>query len=131
MKLKILNLLLIIASLSGYLKWGKNNSLFLFEAEREILMQLLSGSKSAIHPFTLIPLLGQFLLFITLFQNRPSRGLTYTGIGCLSLLLLFMFFIGILAKDLKILVSTLPFIILAILTITAFRKDRKSLSANG
>ncbi len=117
MKEKLLNILLVVTSLIGYLEWGKDNKSFLFEAEFELLKKMLTDPKSAVHPFTLIPLLGQILLLITLFQKAPSGKLTYLGISCIVLLLVLMFFIGIIGLNLKILFSTLPFIVVGLITI--------------
>ncbi len=122
MKSKVLNLLLIITSLFGYLEWGKDNSSFLFQAEYEILNNLFNNPKSIIHPFILLPLFGQLLLMITVFQKIPSKILTITGIVCLGLLLGFMFFIGVLGLNLKILISTLPFLSTAIIVISSLKK---------
>ena len=124
MKEKILNLLLIISSLFGYLEWGKDNSSFLFQGEYELLKNMISNPKSAIHPFTLIPILGQILLFITLFKKTSNKKLTYLGISFIGLLLLFMFFIGVISVKYNILISTLPFIVLAVLTIINLRKSQ-------
>lgn len=130
MKVKILNLLIIVASLFGYLEWGSNNnSSFLYEGEFEVLHKLFTDPGAAIHPLTLIPLLGQVLLLITLFQSRPSKYLTYAGIACLGCLLCLMTFIGIIDMDFKILLSTLPFLICAVLVIREFRKQKKETPA--
>lgn len=114
MKQKFLNGLVIITSLFGYLEWGAGNSTFLFQAEWEVLRKLFSDPISAAHPFTLMPLMGQVLLLITLFQKEPSRLLTYIGIAGLSLLLLLMAFIGVISFNYKIFLSTIPFIVTAI-----------------
>ncbi len=124
-KTKILNILLIITSLFGYLEWGIDNKSFLFEGEYEVLSKLFKDPKSAAHPFTLIPLLGQILLLITLFQKKPDKMLTYAGIACLGILLGFMFCIGIVSLNFKILMSTLPFLTTVIYTILHFRKQKK------
>lgn len=123
-KIKILNALLIVTSLIGYLEWGTDNHSFLFQGEYEVLTNLFTHPESAAHPFTLFPLFGQILLFITLFQRKPSSTLTYIGIVCLGLLLGFMFFIGLLGWKIKILCSTLPFLIVAILDIRALRSQK-------
>src|SRR5690606_5654588 len=60
MKLKILNLLLLLSSLFGYLEWVGNNQSFLAEAEYEILKKLFTDPKSIIHPYILLPLLDKF-----------------------------------------------------------------------
>jgi hypothetical protein len=77
-----------------------------------VLSKIFTDPASVVHPFTLVPLMGQILLLITLFQKKPSRLLAFIGIGSIGILLLFMFFIGILSFNLKILASTIPFIVL-------------------
>ncbi|MBK6351846.1 MAG: hypothetical protein KA251_02255 [Saprospiraceae bacterium] len=122
MKSKILNLLLIVTSLFGYLEWGGNNSILLFQAEADIISKLFTDPTSVIHPFILLPLVGQILLLVSVFQNKPSHLLTYIGIACLALLLGFMFVIGILSLNYKIIFSTLPFLVVAGTAIFHYRK---------
>ena len=95
MKLKLLNAALIVTSVIAYLEWGQGNSMFLLSAEADIIKGLFTNPGSVIHPFTLIPLAGQLLLLATLFQKQPGRVLTYLGMGCIAILLLFIFAIGI------------------------------------
>ena len=101
----------------GYLEWGKDHKSFLFQAEVEILSKLLTAPTSAIHPFTMLPLMGQLVLLFTLFQKIPSKTLTFIGISAIGILLCFMFVIGIISLNFKILLSTLPFLIAGFLTI--------------
>lgn len=122
MKSKILNFLLILSSLFGYLEWGGGNHMFLFTAEKEIVTKLCIDPKSVIHPFILFPLIGQVLLMITLFQKKPSKTLTYIGMSMLGVLLLFMLFAGILGFNLKIICSTLPFLLFAVIAFFYIRK---------
>lgn len=126
-KAKIINALLILASLLGYLEWGKDNRVFLFQAEGEILMKLFRNPESVIHPLTLLPMLGQVLLLITLFQKSPGKIITFIGLACIGLLLVFMFAIGLMSWNVKILISTIPFLIVAFLS---FRYYRHSLPVN-
>lgn len=126
MKSKALNLLLIITSLIGYLEWGNNNSSFLFQAEYEVIKGLFSNMGSVAHPFTLIPLIGQILIFITLFQKEPSRTLSYIGMACLALLLGFMLLIGAFAMNFKIFISTIPFFLVVLLVVRNFKLKRNS-----
>ena len=123
MKAKILNALLIVTSLLGYLEWGGGNNILLFQGEADIILKLFTNPKSVAHPFILMPLLGQLLLLLTIFQKTPSRILTYIGIGSLGLLLGFMFIIGIISMNFKILLSTIPFLITAIYTVLYLRKN--------
>lgn len=117
MKQKILNAILIMTSLMGYLEWGTDSRTFLFQAEWEVLMKLFSDPLSTAHPLTTIPLIGQLILLATLFQKEPSRLLTLVGLAAISLLLLFIFLIGLLAFNWKITLSTIPFIVISIFTI--------------
>jgi len=126
-KTKILNTFLILTSLAGYLEWGKDNEIFLFQAEGEILIKLINDPGSVIHPFTLLPMFGQILLLITLFQKNPGKKMTYIGLTCIGLLLVFMFVIGLISLNVKILLSTIPFMITAFITI---RHHRRSQPAN-
>jgi uncharacterized protein YacL len=122
MKSKILNGLLIISSLLGYLEWSGGNHLFLLTGEAEIISKLFTDPMSVLHPFILLPILGQILLLITLFQEKPSKILTYVSIGGLGLLLAFMLLIGIMSVNFKIIISTIPFLVTAVLAIRHYRR---------
>ncbi|WP_353169912.1 hypothetical protein [Flavobacterium sp.] len=122
MKSKILNFLLIIFSLIGYLEWSGNNHTFLFEAEIEILSKLFV--KPVIHPFIILPIISQFLLLVTLFQKSASKKLTYISIFGLGLLVYFLLFVGLISLNYKIVISTIPFVLLTILTILYHKKQK-------
>ena len=116
-KSKLLNACLVLTSLVGYLEWGHGNHTFLLQAEGEVLSKLFHAPASALHPFTILPLAGQVLLVVTLFQKSPSRLLTWLGLLGLALLMILIFVIGLLTLNVKIAVSTLPFLITAVVTV--------------
>lgn len=124
MKTRILLALLIITSLMGYLAWGKDQHSFLAEVEWKIIRLTFSDPKSIIHPFVLIPMAGQLLLLISIFRQKPNMWLIYSGMGCIGLLLGFMLFIGILALNFYIILSTLPFLTCAALTIIELKRQK-------
>ncbi len=126
MKAKILNLLIVHASLLGYLEWGKNNKIFLLQAEVEIVSKLFNDPTSVIHPFTILPLAGQILLVTTLFQKSPNKILTFIGIGEIGVLLGLMFVIGLISLNFKILLSTIPFLVIGYLTIRHHLKTTRN-----
>ena len=126
MKNKILNLVLVLTSLIGYLEWSGGNNMFIYEIELDLLSKLIKDPLSVLHPFTILPLVGQILLIITLFQKTPSRILTYIGMGGIAILFLLMFAIGVMNEDFKILGSTLPFLITAIIVVIYNRRLRKA-----
>ncbi|HOZ51887.1 MAG TPA: hypothetical protein PLU17_08525 [Chitinophagaceae bacterium] len=120
MKLRILNLMILLSSFFGYLEWGKNQKLFLFQAEYDVFKKIFSDLNSVLHPLIILPLIAQLILLVTLFQKYPSIKLIWIGIIGLAILFLFMFFVGCISMNLKIVLSTLPFIILSLIFI--FRK---------
>lgn len=125
MKSKLLNLLLIVTSLIGYLEWGNNNSTFLFQAEADVISKMLTNPASVIHPLTILPMAGQLLLLITLFQKKPNNILTVAGIVGIGILLALMFVAGIIGLNIKIIFSVVPFLTIAFITIQHHRKLKK------
>ena len=121
---KLIIILLICTSLLGYLEWGGNNSMFLYQAIGEVFKKIFIDPASVLHPFIVLPLTGLMILLFTLLQKRPGRIWTYIGIGCIGLLLILMFVIGILSLNYKIIFSTMPF--LAMATYAIFRNREKT-----
>ena len=122
---KILSVCLLLTSLIGYLEWGKGNHNFLFQVEYSLFFSSIGTSESFLHPFILIPLIGQLILLFTVFQKMPSRILGIVGLVCLSLIMLFLFFIGLFASNIKIAISAVPFIITGIIFLRYNRKQNK------
>lgn len=110
-----------MSSLLGYLEWGTDKSTFLAEAELDIVLKLFTNPVSVVHPFVLLPMAGQIILIITLFQSTPNKILMYIGIGSIGILLFFMFVIGIISLNYKITISTIPFIFAVFFTIRNLR----------
>lgn len=121
-KSKLLNILLIFTSLFGYLEWGGDNHSFLFQAEGEVLSKIFTDPASVLHPLTVLPMIGQMLLLITLFQKNPGKILTYAGLAGLGILLSFILLVGALSLNFKIMLSAVPFLVLAVITILHYRK---------
>lgn len=130
-KSKILNALLILTSLAGYLEWSGDSRMFLFQAEGEVLSKLFTDPIAVLHPFTILPMAGQLLLLVTLFQKSPGKALTYSGIAALGILLVFMLAIGLMSMNLRIAGSTLPFIAVAMLTIRHYRSGNRNQPGTG
>lgn len=91
--------------------------MFLLQGELEIFRKLFTDPISALHPFVLIPLLGQILLLLTLFQKQPGRLLTWIGMAGIGLLLGFMFVIGAIGMHITVALSTIPFLVAAVWTL--------------
>jgi len=121
---KLLNLLLLITSLFGYLQWGGGHHAFIWQAERDIFLRGVGHTDAMLHPFVLLPLCGQLLLLFTLVQRVPGRLPTLIGLGCLSIIMLFLLFIGIIARSPAIAFSALPFVITGVLVLRGMRRRR-------
>ena len=109
----------------GYLEWSGNNHIFLYEAEAEILSKLFINPISVFHPLTILPIIGQLFLLITLFQKKPNKIIYLIGVSGLGLLLGFMFIVGLLTLNFKIIASTVPFISISIYTIIYYKKENQ------
>lgn len=112
-KQRMLNGALLISSLVGYLQWGDGQHAFLIQSEWEVLSKLLYDPMSAIHPFTIAPLVGQVVLLVTLFQKKPERLMTFVGMGSLAALLLFILFVGVWAGNIRMILSVIPFVFIS------------------
>lgn len=112
---RILNAVLFISFLIGYLEWGKGNRMFIFQAEAEVLKKAVTEPASVLHPLIILPFIGQGLILFTVFQKNPSRLFSLTGLGCLGLLMSLLFFIGIISQNIRILLSSIPFVVTALL----------------
>ena len=123
MKVRILNLIAIISSFLGYLEWGTNKTMFLFRAEYDVLSKLFIKPLEVIHPLTILPLLGQLLLLITIFQKQPRKIFTLIGISGIGLLYIILLLIGLIDLNWKIFFSTIPFLFISFIII----KERNTL----
>lgn len=121
MRHKILNISVVLTSLLGYLQWGGGNTMFLFQAEGEVLLKLFTKPAEVFHPLTILPMLGQLMLLITVFQEKPSKILTWSGIVALSSLLALMLVIGFMDMNPSIIVSVLPFFVLVFFVVKGLR----------
>lgn len=109
--IKFLTLGVIISSLFGYLEWGRGNHQFLFETEWLVIQKIGTDPLSVVHPFVLLPLIGQIILVVTLFIQKPDKRWIMGGIAFLALLLGFIALVGALALNYKIIVSVIPFFV--------------------
>jgi hypothetical protein len=125
LKIRVYALAVMCTSLIVYLEWGNNSRSFLIEGEIEFFRKLFTEPSSVLHPFTLIPLLGQILLIYSMIIPSVNRWYTYIGISCLAVLILFILFIGIMEGNAKMILSILPFLLFSTLSILHLRKIKK------
>lgn len=112
MRLRVLNILLLLASLLGYMEWGRGQHAFLFQAEYQLLAGK-AGNDAFAHPLVLLPMIGQLLLLYTIVQKAPSKRLTTIAISLLGILMFFVLLAGIFGQRWLMVLSVLPFILLS------------------
>lgn len=118
-------LLLVIFSLLGYLHWGKDQHMFLFQAEADILRSIFRQPENYLHPFILLPLFGQVLLLVAFLRPKMANWIQLTGMLCLALIIFMILFIGIIDPSWKMILSASPFTIIFVWHILAMIKDRR------
>lgn len=118
-KLKRLNAGLILSSMIGCMEWG-DQSEFLFQSEGQIIVKLFKDPISVIHPLVLLPLIGQVVLFINILRKKPNKWISISGNSMLSILLYFLFIIGLMSLNYRMILFNLPFVFISVLT---FRRD--------
>jgi hypothetical protein len=107
--LKKIILGLFISSFIGYLEWG-NQKTILGIIEYQLLFEKSFAQETFLHPFVIIPLMGQIALLFMFFAEHPrfwSVLLAASGVGLLFLMLLL---VGIISTNFKIIISTLPYL---------------------
>jgi len=79
-----------------------------------------------LHPLILLPLAAQIILIVLLFK-KPERILIYLSIGGIGLLMIMILLAGISSKNMKMVISTLPFILVALITLKEIKKEKQRL----
>lgn len=99
---------IFLSFLFCYLQWSGTSHGFIFQLEYEVLKESLNHPFKVLHPFTLIPFLGQFLMLLALFRKKSLVWLEWAGITCILLLPLMLLIIALLTKNVRIGASVLP-----------------------
>jgi hypothetical protein len=110
---------LLLSFLICYLEWGHNSS-FIAEEEYNFFVHHVTLS-SLVHPFILLPAIGQLLLLYSVFPKDPNPKLILTGMILLGLLAWFIFIISILSLNPKMLICSLPFTVISVLFIRRYK----------
>lgn len=118
---RLLNLGLLITFQFCYLEWP-NHSMYIFEAEKEIFTKTENWISNFTHPIILIGLVTQIVLLLGVIQLKINSKLNNLSVLLLGTLVLLFAVVGVLSLNYKIIFSTLPFLILAVIYFVKFRK---------
>ena len=107
---RIINLGLLIAFSFCYLEWPPNNSMFIFQGEYEIFTNTKNMASNFTHPIILLGLVTQLILLYSAIKVNVSKKLNHLGVLLLTPVVLLFLVVGILSSNIKIILSTLPFL---------------------
>lgn len=123
-------LFLLLSFLTCYLQWPIDHSSFVFQIEYEAFIKARENFMSLLHPLILIPLLGQILVIIILFQRNPSKIAILISLSCLSILVLLIFIVGCIGLNYKIVLSTIPCIAISLYILTNIKKYSTNINSD-
>lgn len=118
---RLINIFLVLTFAVCYLEWA-NKSSFIFQAEYSLFFEKNDPLNSFKHPLILLPFIGQLFLLYTAIQKRPNKKIAIIGQILLSLLVLLILLVGILVANIKIILSTIPFLICSLFFYTRLKK---------
>ena len=110
MSLKTIKILLLISFFFCYLEWGNNKSAFIFNIVPTLFFENFSVG-NFFHPIILLSLISVIIIIYSLFK-KINLIIEKTLFILLTFLVLFFLFIGVISLHYKVVISTLPFLIL-------------------
>ena len=115
---------LVLTSLIGYLEWGTDQSMFLFQVEWDVIQKVFTEPLATLHPLIWLPLIGQVILLVAAFRPSMRPLWTWLGIWGVGILLYFMFVIGLLGGGWMTSLSVVPFMALSVWVMVDLRRKR-------
>jgi len=114
---RIYSIALLLGFLMCHFQWG-NNSMFLLQIQHELIFA--NKNASLLHPLIIGPAVGELILLYTLV--KPKKKLILSGLILIGILVLLVLLAGILGGKMKMIVSTLPFLLTSISFIRNYKK---------
>ncbi|MBI5915210.1 MAG: hypothetical protein HY842_07530 [Bacteroidetes bacterium] len=119
---RLINIGLFLAFNICYLEWGSDQSSFLFQIPFTIFAEKKDLLSTLTHPLIIFGFAGQLMLLVSAIRKVPNRIVNLIGWLCLAVIVLLVLLSGLLSFNWRILLSTVPFIVLSVLF---FRNRRK------
>jgi hypothetical protein len=121
--LRILKLLILLSFFLCYLEWGQGHHGFLYQLAWSVFT-MQENATSFLHPFIFIPLGGVLAMAISSASPGKARRLTIVAIAMMSMLVLLILLVGILAPNIKIILSTVPFLFTSVVYLVAATREK-------
>lgn len=110
---KITTIGILLSFLICLLEWPPNNSYFVFQLEYQLFFENKNLLQSITHPVILAGVFGHFSLLYAAFTKNPKLWVELTGAILLGLLVVLFLLSGIFSKNVKMILSDLPFILMS------------------
>ncbi len=104
---------ILVSFLGCLLEWPPNNSYFVFQLEYQLFFKTKGIVNSLVHPVLLAGLFGHISLLYTIISKRPKQWIALTGSILLSALVFLFLLSGLFSKNSKMILSSLPFILIS------------------
>jgi uncharacterized membrane protein len=104
---------LLVSFLGCILEWPPNNSYFVFQLEYQLFFVKKDVLKSVVHPVILAGIFGHISLLYLAFSKKPKQWIAFTGPVLLGVLVVLFLLSGVLSKNIKMIASTLPFMLIS------------------
>jgi hypothetical protein len=126
---RVLNIALLISFSFVYLDWGHDGAEFIWQLEAFTFIGPVPNLVLLANPFFILSFVGQLLLVISTIKSPPSRRMTRYGFAFLSGIVILVLLIGLIMMKGKMILSTLPFLVLASIFIVKSRHTKLSKQA--
>ncbi len=114
---RIYSFALLLGFLMCHFEWG-SHEMFLLQIQHNLIFE--NKDNSLLHPLIIGPALGELVLLFTLV--KPNKKLILLGLILLGILVFFVLLAGILGGRMKMIISTLPFLLTSISFIRNYKK---------
>ncbi|MBK6993427.1 MAG: hypothetical protein IPH31_00340 [Lewinellaceae bacterium] len=113
----------LVSFLFCYMEWGSDQSSFVYEVAYLVLFKQGDVQNTFTHPLILLPFVGELILLFLVFQKDPSKRWAFIGMALPGVLALFILLVGVLSQNIKIIASTMPFLLSAGWVWWVFRRN--------
>jgi hypothetical protein len=123
--IRLFNIALIVTFLICYLDFGHDGSGFVGQIEYSVIKNLNAEISALQNPLFILAFIGQILILISVFNSNHSNGLIFLGIKLLGVIVLLILIFGVFLLNVKMIVSTIPFISVVILYILKVKSKKR------
>lgn len=130
MKRSLYILLLVFFSLA-YMEWGGEHHSLVFEVQKKVFTEPEHLIANLTHPVILVGFAGQLVLLLAFFSRGLRSGWIATAIILLGIPIALILLSGAMARNIKVIGSTVPFLGLATWLLLDLRRGNRPRARGG